>query len=61
MGVAIRADECDDRDPVAADIAGEIGENREGCDDGQLFGRLRLSRPTARYAYASKSKGYNIT
>src|SRR5208337_1807612 len=27
MGVAIRADECRDLDPLAADIAGEIGEN----------------------------------
>jgi hypothetical protein len=38
MDVAIGADERGDFDPLAADIAGEIGKNREGRDN-QQFGR----------------------
>jgi hypothetical protein len=52
MSVAIRADEFFNLDPLGADIAGEIGENRKGRDDRQLFGGLRLSLPCARRARA---------
>ena len=54
MGVAIRADEGRDLDPLAADIAGEIGKNRKGRDDRQFFRGLRLGGPGARGPKARK-------
>jgi hypothetical protein len=38
MGVAIGTNKRDGVDPLASDVAGEIGENREGRDNRQ-FGR----------------------
>ena len=38
MGVAVRANEGDDFDAVAADFAREIGEDQKGRDDRQFSG-----------------------
>ena len=41
MRVGVGADDGLHRDAIAADLAGEIAENREAGDDLRLVGRLR--------------------
>ena len=61
MGVAIGTNERGDFDPVAADIAGEIGEDREGRDNRQFGRGLRADGDRAGHGQGNENTSYNIT
>ena len=61
MGIAIGTNKRGDFDPVAADIASEIGKNRKSRDNRQFGRSLRAGGRRADHIQGNQNTSYNIT